>query len=101
MTHRINPAGEPITDDDATIAAALEDVSIPTLMLSMVHMTGDPPCIRGDIKPARAVPQRGPGLSVRGAARPRSDACALEVIAAYRDRGCALPPPPSRRAAAR
>ena len=22
MTHRINPAGEPITDDDATIAAA-------------------------------------------------------------------------------
>ena len=36
----------PITDDDATIAAALEDVSIPTLMLSMVHMTGDPSIIR-------------------------------------------------------
>ena len=39
---RDNPhAGLAITDDDATIAAALEDVSIPTLMLSLVHMTGD------------------------------------------------------------
>ena len=34
-----------------TIAAALEDVSIPTLMLSMVHMTGDPSIIRGELKP--------------------------------------------------
>ena len=41
-TVRNRYAGEPITDDDATIAAALEDVSIPTLLLSMVHMTGDP-----------------------------------------------------------
>ena len=36
------PAGPAITDDDATIAAALEDVSIPTLMLSLVHLTGGP-----------------------------------------------------------
>ncbi len=49
---RENPhAGLPITDDDATIAAALEDVSIPTLMLSLVHMTGDPALIRGPLKP--------------------------------------------------
>ena len=40
-----------ITDDDATIAAALEDVSIPTLMLSLVHMTGDPELIRGALRP--------------------------------------------------
>ena len=47
-----NPhAGLPITDDDATIAAALEDVSIPTLMLSMVHMTGDPSILRGPLRP--------------------------------------------------
>ena len=52
MTPDRNPhAGAPITDDDATIAAALEDVSIPTLMLSMVHMTGDPSLIRGDLRP--------------------------------------------------
>jgi hypothetical protein len=28
------------------------DVSIPTLMLSLVHMSGDPGPIRGDLKPA-------------------------------------------------
>ena len=54
----------PITDDDATIAAALEDVSIPTLMLSLVHMTGDPSLIRGDAEAAGPVPQRGAGLHV-------------------------------------
>ena len=49
---RDNPhTGLAITDDDATIAAALEDVSIPTLMLSLVHMTGDAALIRGELKP--------------------------------------------------
>ena len=47
-----NPhAGLPITDDDATIAAALEDVSVPALMCSMVHLTGDPAWVRGDLRP--------------------------------------------------
>ena len=41
MTHHINPAAEPISDDDATIAAALEEASIPCLMMSMIHMSGD------------------------------------------------------------
>ena len=40
-----------MTDDDDAIAKALEDPSVPTLMLSLVHMTGDPKWIRGDIKP--------------------------------------------------
>jgi hypothetical protein len=31
-TPRPRFAGAPITDDDATIAAALEDVSVPTLL---------------------------------------------------------------------
>lgn len=30
----------------------LEDVSIPTLMLSLVHIIGDPELIRGKLKPA-------------------------------------------------
>jgi 4-hydroxyacetophenone monooxygenase len=51
VTERIDPAGAPITDDDASIAAALEDVSIPTLMLSMVHMTGDASLLRGPLRP--------------------------------------------------
>ena len=43
--------GEPITEDDSTIAAYLEDVSIPTLLVSMVHLTGDPSWIRSELKP--------------------------------------------------
>ncbi len=38
-----NPhAGRPFHDDDAAIAKALEDASIPALSCSLVHMTGDP-----------------------------------------------------------
>ncbi len=38
-----NPhAGRPFTDDDATIAAIVEDLSVPALLCSMVHITGDP-----------------------------------------------------------
>ena len=48
-------AGEPFTDDDAAIAAALEDVSVPALLCSLVHMTGAPSWIRGDIRPRVAV----------------------------------------------
>jgi len=40
-----------ITDDDEAIARALEDVSVPALMMSMVHMTGDPGILRGAIRP--------------------------------------------------
>ena len=51
-----NPhAGEPFTDSDSTIAGALEDCSIPALLCSLVHMTGDPAWIRGDIRPRLAM----------------------------------------------
>ena len=61
-----NPhAGEPLTDDDATVAAAVEDVSIPALLCSLVHMTGDPSWIRGDIRPRQCelagLPERDAG----------------------------------------
>lgn len=46
--------GLPFTDDDASIAAALEDVSIPVLLCSLVHLTGDPQWVRGDLNPAAA-----------------------------------------------
>jgi 4-hydroxyacetophenone monooxygenase len=42
LTQRNPHVGEPVSDGDAAIAAALADVSIPTLVLSPVHMTGDP-----------------------------------------------------------
>ena len=59
-----NPhAGRPFTDDDAAIAAALEDVSVPALLCSMVHITGDPSWIRGDLRPHVVDAQRLPGLA--------------------------------------
>ena len=90
-----NPhAGAPFTDDDATIAAALEDVCVPALLCSLVHITGDPSWIRGDLRPAHAVLndyQGGMTPEQQAEARRR----ALPVIAAYRDGGCELPPSPS------
>jgi 4-hydroxyacetophenone monooxygenase len=56
VTDRIHPAGVSITDDDATIAAALEDVSVPALMMSMVHMTGDTSVLRGPVATADWTP---------------------------------------------
>ena len=48
-----NPhAGQPFTSSDEQITDALLDVSIPTLMLSLVHMSGDPSLIRGELRPA-------------------------------------------------
>ena len=40
MSRRVRPANAPIREDDAFIAKALESASIPTLMLSLVHITG-------------------------------------------------------------
>jgi 4-hydroxyacetophenone monooxygenase len=94
MTERIDPAGIPIADDDATIAAALEDVSVPTLMMSLVHMSGDARLLRGPIRPRGIFLNEVQGfLSEEDKAAVR--ARALEVIRAYRDGGCRLPPPPS------
>ena len=70
------------------------DVSIPTLMLSLVHMSGDPSLIRGDLKPAGLFLNEVQGyMSEEDKAAVRK--IALEVIADYRDRGCPEPEPVS------
>jgi 4-hydroxyacetophenone monooxygenase len=83
-----NPhAGEPFSDDDATIAAALEDVSVPALLCSLVHMTGDPSWIRERTLPVVASSaDYQSGLSPDDLADIRHRA--VPVIAAYRDGGC-------------
>jgi len=88
-----NPhAGQPFTTSDEEIAEALLDVSIPTLMLSLVHMSGDPSLIRGDLKPAGLFLNEVQGyMSEEDKAAVRK--IALEVIASYRDRGCPEPNP--------
>jgi len=83
-----NPhAGRPFTDDDAAIARALEDVSVPALLCSLVHMTGDPSWIRGDLAPVTCT-----SIDFQGFMPPEQQAearrRALPAIAAYRDAGC-------------
>jgi 4-hydroxyacetophenone monooxygenase len=85
-------AGQPFTTTDDEIAAALLDVSIPTLMLSLVHMSGDAGLIRGALKPAGLFLNEVQGyMSEEDKAAVRN--IALEVIADYRDRGCPEPEP--------
>ena len=90
-----NPhAGAPFADDDATIARVLEDVSIPALMCSLVHITGDPSWIRGEIRPLGSALNEYQGYmteEMKAEVRAR----ALSAIAKFRDNHCELPPPPS------
>ncbi len=83
-----------ITDDDEAIARALEDVSIPTLLMSMVHMSGDPSILRSGPRPVGIYLNEVQGFMTdddQAAVRAR----ALEMIRSYRDGGCVLPPPPT------
>lgn len=83
--------GQPFTTPDADIAAALEQVSIPTLLLSLVHITGDPRYIR-EFKQAGLFLNEVQGfMSEEDKARVRE--VALPVLADYRDRGCPVPDP--------
>lgn len=87
----------PITVDDATLAAALEAAHIPSLMNALVHITGDPSIIRGEIRPST-------GMDATFLGDPQGDispehqleirALALETLKRLRDRGEALPPAP-------
>ncbi len=88
-----NPhAGEPFDTADAEIAEALLDVSIPTLMVSMVHMANDPEIIRGRLKPEGLFLNEVQGYMSEDA-KAEVRALALEVIRDYRDRGCPEPEP--------
>ena len=88
-----NPhAGQPFTTSDDAIAQALLDVSIPTLMLSLVHMSGDAELIRGELKPAGLFLNEVQGyMSEEDKAAVRK--IALDIISDYRDRGCPDPGP--------
>ena len=80
-----NPhAGEPFTNDDEEIAAALRDVSVPALLCSLVHMTGDPAWVRGDVRPRVALSlDIQSGMPTDQQAQVRR--LALPAIRSYRD----------------
>jgi 4-hydroxyacetophenone monooxygenase len=91
-----NPhAGLPFTAaemDDEALAAALEDLSVPTLLLSCVHMSGDTSILDGPLRPQGLFLNEVQGYMCaedQTAAR----ALALEVIRDWRDRGCPEPEP--------
>jgi 4-hydroxyacetophenone monooxygenase len=86
--------GFAIPEDDALIAQALEDASIPTLMMSMIHMSGDASILDGALRPAGVFINEYQGyMSEEDKAAVRAQA--LQVIRAFRAGGCRLPPPPS------
>jgi 4-hydroxyacetophenone monooxygenase len=94
MRELLRPAAQPITEDDAFLAKALEGASIPTLMMSLVHLTGDARLLDGPIRPGPVVMGELQGsLSEDDKAAVRAEA--LRALRSYRDRGCRLPPPPS------
>lgn len=95
MPEQIQALAQPITEDDATIARHLEQASVGALLMSIIHLTGDASLLDGPIRPGPAVlgEQQG-SLSEGEQATVR--ARALEALAAHRDRGCVLPPPPDR-----
>ena len=93
MTSQTVPDSFDIPEDDATIAAALQDASIPTLLMSMIHMSGDPSVLDGALRPAGAYINEYQGyMSEEDKAAVR--ARALQVIKDFRDSGCRLPAPP-------
>src|SRR5580700_6904908 len=83
-----NPhAAEPFTSDDQEIAAALQDVSVPALLCSLVHMTGDLAWVRGDVRPRVAMSlDIQSGIPADEQAHVRR--VALPAVRAYRDGGC-------------
>lgn len=94
MSVHLQPAEQPVTESDAFIAEALEHASIPTLMMSMIHMSGDPRLLDGTIHPRTVVMGEVQGF-MDEAEKAEIRRRALEVVKAYRDRGCTLPPPPT------
>ena len=88
-----NPhSGVPFAATDAEIAEALLDVSIPTLLLSLVHLTGDPALIRGSLKPAGLFLNEVQGFMSEEDKTAARD-LALTILCSYRDAGCPEPAP--------
>lgn len=84
-------AGAPFTTPTADIETALDDVSVPTLLLSLVHITGDTRFLRDYAQAGLFLNEVQGFMSEEDKARARAEA--LTVITDYRDRGCPEPAP--------
>jgi 4-hydroxyacetophenone monooxygenase len=84
---------EPVVEDDATIAAALEETTAVVLAAATACLTGDASILR-EIRPRR-IPPVYPDLGLDDDQRAVLRRRALDAIAAFRDGGCVLPPSPA------
>ncbi len=91
-----NPhAGLPFTAtdmSDAAIATALADVSVPTLLLSCLHITGDASLLDGPLRPQGLFLNEVQGFMPEDD-KAKARTLALDVIRSWRDRGCPEPAP--------
>jgi 4-hydroxyacetophenone monooxygenase len=79
-------AGEPFNSSDQEISEALLAMSIPTLMLSLVHITGDAELLRGPLRPVGLFLNEVQGIMSEEDKQAVRD-LALPIIRAYRDKG--------------
>ncbi len=85
---------QPITASDDVIRAALEEAHVPSLMMALVHLTGDASILSGDIQLDRnmfADPQAG----IPPAQQARVRELAFEALTRLRDEGRRTLAPPS------
>lgn len=82
-------AGLPFTDEDASLVRHIADLSVPTLMLSMVHMAGEMSVLDGLPRPAGIYLNEVQGFMSDEDQQLVRDR-ALTVISNYRDGGCVL-----------
>ncbi|SFV12670.1 flavin-containing monooxygenase [Pseudoduganella namucuonensis] len=87
-------AEQKIVEDDTFIANMLEAASVPTLMMTLVHLTGDTTILEGAIKPRTPLIGEVQGY-LGDAEKAEVRALALQALKRYRDGGHQLPPPPS------
>lgn len=78
---------KPFSDSDQVLARHLADLSVPTLLLSCVHITGDLSILDGPHQPHGLMANEEQGF-MSPEEQSSARAFALEVIKDYRDRGC-------------
>jgi 4-hydroxyacetophenone monooxygenase len=94
MIEIVKPAEQLVTEDAAFIAHALEDANIPSLILALIHLTGDTGLLDGDIRPSEMTPLGFDGM-ISEADQKIIREKAVKALIAYRDGGCRMPTPPS------
>ena len=84
-----------IPKDDDALYRALRDAHIPSLMAALVHVTGSPELIRGEIRPKNDFLADAQG-GLTPAQQEQIRALAFRELRKFRDAGQRLPAPPSQ-----